>query len=56
MGAAAHLNQSQIIEIARQLIDGQLSHAAEIRGLKILIQRVAEKNAELHQQAGYNRF
>jgi hypothetical protein len=36
MGTAAHLNQSQIIEIARQLLTGQLSHANEIEGLKTL--------------------
>ncbi|MEI6196445.1 MAG: hypothetical protein WCS42_19165 [Verrucomicrobiota bacterium] len=37
MGSAAHLNQSQIIEIARRLINGQISHAQEIAGLKALM-------------------
>ena len=37
MGTAAHLNQSQIIEIARQLLSGQMTHALEIAGLKALM-------------------
>jgi len=40
-GAAAHLNQSQIIEIARQLVDGQMTHAQEIAGLRAMMARAA---------------
>jgi hypothetical protein len=47
MGAAAHLNQSQIIEIARELLAGQLTHAQEIAGLKALAAQLQQKNAQL---------
>ena len=40
MGNAAHLNQSQIIEIARQFITKQMSHDREISGLKALMRNL----------------
>jgi|GEM_PF-5511757 hypothetical protein len=47
MGGVAHLNQSQIIEIARQLATGQLTHAREIAGLKILVNEAHRHTASL---------
>jgi hypothetical protein len=56
MGAAANLNQSQIIEIAKRLINGQMSHAQEIAGLKAAMALAEQRNAALHQQTMGNRF
>jgi Sec-independent protein translocase protein TatA len=48
MGTAGHLNQSQIIEIARQLLTGQLSHAQEIAGLKALADQNENRWRNIH--------
>lgn len=44
MGAAAHLNQSQIIEIARRLLSGQMTHAQAISGMRTLINQLEAQN------------
>jgi len=47
MGVHAQLNQSQIIEIARRLISGQMTHAEEISRLKQLMAQADARTAAL---------